>query len=236
MKSERVRQVSPVENSGRQRIVTTARRHFFAYGFRAVTMDDLARELGMSKKTLYAHFPSKAALVEAVLLDKIRSVESDLQQITSGSSSDFLTTLHQLLARVQMHLEEIQPPFLRDLRREAPEMFALVETRRREMIHQYFGRLVGDGQVAGIIREDVPDQTDRRDPAWRHAGNYESGKAYGAGPYSKKWLFGHHHRDFPWCVHRNRESDTMIGSNADTTKSPLLHWLRIRGIGRPDQL
>ena len=158
MKSERVRQVSPVENSGRQRIVATARRHFFAYGFRAVTMDDIARELGMSKKTLYEHFPSKAALVEAVLLDKILSVETDLKRITSNSSSDFLTTLHQLLARVQMHLEEIQPPFLRDLRREAPEMFALVETRRREMIQQYFGRLVGDGQAAGIIREDVPTE------------------------------------------------------------------------------
>ena len=158
MKSERVRQVSPVENSGRQRIVATARRHFFAYGFRAVTMDDIARELGMSKKTLYAHFPGKAALVEAVLLDKIRRVETDLKRITFGSSSDFLTTLHQLLACVQMHLEEIQPPFLRDLRREAPEMFALVETRRREMIHQYFGRLVGDGQAAGIIREDVPTE------------------------------------------------------------------------------
>jgi len=158
MKNEGVQQVSPVDNSGRQRIVATARRHFFAYGFRAVTMDDIARELGMSKKTLYAHFPGKGALVEAVLLDKIRRVETDLKRITSGSSSDFLTTLHQLLARVQMHLEEIQPPFLRDLRREAPEMFALVETKRREMIHQYFGRLVGDGQTEGIIREDVPTE------------------------------------------------------------------------------
>lgn len=158
MKSERVRQVSPVENSGRQRIVATARRHFFAYGFRAVTMDDIAREVGMSKKTLYEHFPRKSALVEAVLLDKLRDVETDLKQISSGSSSNFLTTLHQLLVRVQMHLEEIQPPFLRDLRREAPEMFTLVETRRREMIHQYFGRLVGAGQATGIIREDVPTE------------------------------------------------------------------------------
>ncbi len=158
MKSERVQQVTPVENSGLQRIVATARRHFFAYGFRAVTMDDIAREIGMSKKTLYAHFPGKSALVEAVLLDKIRDIETDLKQISSGSSSDFLTTLHQLLVRVQMHLEEIQPPFLRDLRREAPEMFTLVETRRREMIHQYFGRLVGEGQAAGIIREDVPTE------------------------------------------------------------------------------
>lgn len=158
MKKDGAQHVAPVENSGRQRIVATARRHFFAYGFRSITMDDLARELGMSKKTLYAHFRSKVALVEAVLFDKVRNVESDLQQITSNSSSDFLTTLHQLLARVQMHLDEIQPPFLRDLRREAPEMFSLVETRRREMIHQYFGKLVGAGQAAGIIREDVPIQ------------------------------------------------------------------------------
>ncbi len=147
-----------VENSGRQRIVAGARRHFFAYGFRAVTMDDLARELGMSKKTLYAHFPSKAALVEAVLLEKVCSVETDLKRITSSSSSDFLTACHDLLAGVHRHLGEIQPPFLRDLRREAPEMFTIVETRRRDMIHLYFGKLVREGQAAGIIREDVPTE------------------------------------------------------------------------------
>jgi AcrR family transcriptional regulator len=155
MKNERVQQVSPVENSGRQRIVAAARRHFFAYGFRAVTMDDLARELGMSKKTLYAHFPSKVALVEAVLLDKVRRVEADLKRITFDSSSDFPTALQQLLARVHKHMEEVQPPFLRDLQREAPEMFSIVETRRRDNILKYFGKLIGDGQAAGIIREDI---------------------------------------------------------------------------------
>ncbi|PYK63066.1 MAG: hypothetical protein DME50_18215, partial [Verrucomicrobia bacterium] len=39
----------------RQRIVEAARAHFFSHGFRSVTMDDLAEELGISKKTLYAH-------------------------------------------------------------------------------------------------------------------------------------------------------------------------------------
>ena len=64
----------PVESLTRQRIVGAARRHFFAHGFRTVTMDDIAEELGMSKKTLYAHFPSKTALVEAVLLDKLGGI------------------------------------------------------------------------------------------------------------------------------------------------------------------
>ena len=47
----------------RQRIVDAARVHFFSHGFRSVTMDDLAEELGISKKTLYAHFPGKIDLL-----------------------------------------------------------------------------------------------------------------------------------------------------------------------------
>jgi len=146
---------SPARNSVGRRIVTQARRHFFAYGFRGVTMDDLAGELGMSKKTLYSHFPSKTALLEAVFLDKFQSVEEDLERIIPGCASDFISTLHQLLACVQRHAEEVQPPFLRDLRREAPELFTIVETRRRAVLHHYFGKLFGEGQKAGIIRQDI---------------------------------------------------------------------------------
>ncbi len=49
------------------RIVGVAERIFLRSGFSRVLMDDLARELGMSKKTLYAHFASKEALLRAVL-------------------------------------------------------------------------------------------------------------------------------------------------------------------------
>jgi len=149
-------QALPVENSASQRIVTTARRHFFAHGFRSVTMDDLADELGMSKKTLYACFRNKAALLEAVLLDKFRSVEADLKGITSECSFDVLAALHQLLASIQRHTEEIQPPFVRDMRREGPERFKVVENRRRELIQRHFGKVLGEGRKAGIIRKDIP--------------------------------------------------------------------------------
>jgi AcrR family transcriptional regulator len=48
-------------------IVEVAGRLFFAPGFARVSMDDLARELGMSKKTIYRHFPGKRSLLAAVL-------------------------------------------------------------------------------------------------------------------------------------------------------------------------
>ena len=151
------KQKSPALTS-RQRIVAAARSHFYAFGFRAVTMDDLAGELRMSKKTLYQHFPSKMAVVEAVILDKVHRIEVDLERITSDSSANFPGTLQRLLATVQGHLEEVQPPFLRDLQRDAPEMFRIVENRRRDMVHQHFGRLIGAGKSVGIIREDIPTQ------------------------------------------------------------------------------
>src|SRR6266849_7613467 len=77
------------KDSSRHRIVESARAHFFNHGFRSVTMDDLAAELGISKKTLYAHFASKTALLQAVLADKFASVGSSLARITREHPHDF---------------------------------------------------------------------------------------------------------------------------------------------------
>jgi AcrR family transcriptional regulator len=149
-------QTSSATNSAFQRIITAARRHFLAHGFRSVTMDDLAEELGMSKKTLYASFSSKAALLEAVLRDKFRDIDADLHHITS-ECSDVPAALHQLLACVQRHTEEIQPPFVRDMRR-VPDMFKFVENGRRDVIRRYFSKLLDEGRRAGMIRKDIPTQ------------------------------------------------------------------------------
>ena len=154
----RIRQETRHLNPAAQRIVAAARGHFFAHGFRSVTMDDLAAELGMSKKTLYAQFPSKTDLIRAVLLAKLHSVETDLDAIQTGSSADALGALHQLLACMQRHTEEVQPPFVRDMRRESPELFKLVEERRRQIIQRYFGRIFDQGRRAGIVRKDISTQ------------------------------------------------------------------------------
>jgi AcrR family transcriptional regulator len=146
----------PAGLSARQRIIVGARRHFFAHGFRGVTVDDLAAELGMSKKTLYAHFPSKPAIVEAAILEKFRELSAEFDQISASYSSDFVEGLHRLLACVFRHTEEIQPPFLRDMRRDSPEMFKLVESRRGALIQRHFGKLFAAGRRARMIRKDLP--------------------------------------------------------------------------------
>jgi AcrR family transcriptional regulator len=143
-------------NEGRQRIVGAARAHFFSHGFRSVTMDDLAAALGISKKTLYVHFPDKIALLEAVLADKFAGLEAKLNEIARGYPHDFPAALHKLLAGTQHELDEIKPPFVRDMRQKAPEVFKTVERRRAVLIERFFGRLFVEGQRTGMVRKDLP--------------------------------------------------------------------------------
>ncbi len=141
---------------GQQRIVEAARAHFFCHGFRSVTMDQLAEELGISKKTLYAHFPGKIELLEAVLADKFAGVEAKLNEIARAHPHDFSTALHELLANMQRELDEIKPPFVRDMRQKAPDVFKVIERRRAALIERFFGKLFIEGQRAGMVRKDVP--------------------------------------------------------------------------------
>ncbi len=142
--------------SSRRRVLAEARGHFFSHGFRTVTMDDLAAELGMSKKTVYAHFPSKEALLEAVIKDKFARVSATLETIQRQQPNDFAARLHALLDGMQRELGELKPPFVRDMRLKAPHIFKRLEQRRARLIETHFCSLFHTGQRSGDVRRDIP--------------------------------------------------------------------------------
>lgn len=144
--------------TARHRILADARRYFFSHGFRSVTMSDLATELGMSKKTLYAHFPSKMALLEAVMSDKLNSAEADFNRALTDAGDGFAARLQALLACMRMHTDEVSKSYVRDVRREAPELLADAQRCRRELLQRFFGKLITDGCKAGLIRRDIPSR------------------------------------------------------------------------------
>lgn len=147
---------SETPDDPRSRLITAARAHFFGRGFRSVTMDDLAAELGVSKKTLYSHFDSKTALLEAVVLQKLGEVEQTFGAILTDPAAGFAAKLERLMDCQRKHFSELQPAFIHDMRRDAPELFRLIEERRRRLIPEFFGPLLKEGRTAGLIRKDVP--------------------------------------------------------------------------------
>ena len=144
-----------VARSGiRDRIVRVAERVFLRSGFSLVLMDDLARELGMSKKTVYSHFASKEDLLRAVLVHRVSEVGHGLEAIVRAKES-FPAKLGHVARFLQGKIAEVSPVFLEDIRRYAPDCFRVVEEFRGRAIPHYFGRLFDEGIRAGHVRPQV---------------------------------------------------------------------------------
>jgi AcrR family transcriptional regulator len=138
----------------RQDILDAARRAFFAHGLRAVRLDDIARDLGISKKTLYQHFDDKEALVREVVLGTAEGLFADVErQLASPGSA--LGQLEALFDRVQALLRQLPPGAVIDLARLYPDVLAELLERRRRFLTRYLG-LIARGQKAGEIRDDFP--------------------------------------------------------------------------------
>jgi len=140
----------------RARILRQARADFFAHGYSRFTMDELAAELGMSKKTLYVHFSGKDDIIAAVIQDLGEEVRADAEAILRNRELTFAEKLRGFVLGMMERLATLNPRTIRDLQRYAPELFARVDDVRRKNIPYIFGRLVEEGQASGMVRTDVP--------------------------------------------------------------------------------
>lgn len=139
----------------RVRILMAARHHLMVEGYAALTMDLLARELGMSKKTLYVHFPSKEALVSAVIDALGTDIRSRMQRVVERSDLDFLQKLRGVIDAAASIMGKMNPASLRQLQRGAPELYQKIDDIRLRTVPMIFGRIVREGVAQGRVRSDI---------------------------------------------------------------------------------
>lgn len=137
------------------RILGQAREHFFVHGYCACTMDDLAAELGMSKKTLYQHFSSKEELMAAVIDDLSREIRASADALFANRQLNFAEKLRGFAEGMVERLTKTNPRLLRDLQRFAPHLYQRIAEMREKNIPYVFGRFIEEGQLAGMVRPDV---------------------------------------------------------------------------------
>ncbi len=108
----------------REKIVENATKSMLRLGIRAVSIDDLSKELGISKKTFYVYFATKDELVEAVLHDQEKQIDiKAVQEMRKAQSVlDIIGQNIELIVERTKNL--LQPlPFLHDLRKYYPRLF-----------------------------------------------------------------------------------------------------------------
>lgn len=137
------------------RIVRQAREHFFEHGYVRCTMDDLAAELGMSKKTLYLHFGGKDDLLRAVLEQLSTEIRADADALLANSRLNFAEKLRGFAEGMFERLSRLNPHAERELQRYAPDLHARLTELRQRNIPYVFGRFIEEGQLAGKVRPDV---------------------------------------------------------------------------------
>ena len=137
------------------RIVRQARTHFFAHGYCQCTMDELAAELGMSKKTLYVHFAGKEDLMRAVIEDLGREIRTSADVLFANRQLNFAEKLRGFAEGMMQRLGQLNPRTMRDLQRFAPELHQQLSEMREKNIPYVFGRFIEEGQRTGMVRKDL---------------------------------------------------------------------------------
>src|SRR5687768_9311786 len=140
----------------RRRILRQARADFFAQGYSSFTMDALAGELGMSKKTLYVHFAGKDEIVGALIDDLAGEIRADADALLRNRNLDLAEKLRGFVEGLVERMANLSPRTVRDLQRFAPKLYAKVEEVRGQTLPYVFGRFVEEGQQAGLIRATLP--------------------------------------------------------------------------------
>jgi AcrR family transcriptional regulator len=141
----------------RERILQAAHRLMSSYGVRSITMDDLAADLGISKKTIYKYFDDKDAIVEEVvqmvLADNRISFEQDLKKADNA--------VHEMtlcLNRLVDMLESMNPSVLFDLRKYHPAAYAAIQRHQYEFLYDKMKANVMRGIREGYYRMEIkPD-------------------------------------------------------------------------------
>jgi len=140
------------------RILDAARARLFDYGYSTLTMDELAHDLGMSKKTLYVHFPGKDAIIDAIIEDIGQAIRDRMNTVLGDPKLDFTQKMCALFEVVGSNLAKVSPGMLHDLQRFAPQLYQKIDDLRSRNVPLVIGRLIRAGLAEGKVRPEIdPD-------------------------------------------------------------------------------
>lgn len=137
-----------------QQILTKTRELFFKYGVKSITMDDIAANLGMSKKTIYAAFPDKKALLKQMVSDYLQLHQQSSQCEVADSANAIERMLKAAAAGVQF-MEKINPVFLYDMQKYFGDVWSVFETYRNTEIRKEVKSCLQQAQQEGLVREEL---------------------------------------------------------------------------------
>lgn len=143
----------------RKRIIDTAREKFARNGFKNVKTDELAVEIGISKRTLYNTFPSKEKLFEEVILSEFERLSNDIDEIFERIFNDkninFIEELKNIWNVTAYTSIFYTKEFFVDIKKYFPDIWDKVVDFRRNKMKEHFFKITEVGAKAGVFKPNL---------------------------------------------------------------------------------
>lgn len=138
----------------KEKILSGSRELFNRYGIKNITMDEIARQLGISKKTIYQEFPDKDSLVHTLMENDLELRQREFDDIYNRSENvvDEVFTIMKQLTGI---FANCNPVMFLDLQKFYPKTWKLFSDFRHKYIIDRVERSIEKGKKDGLVRLDI---------------------------------------------------------------------------------
>lgn len=138
-------------------ILARSKRLFLRYGIRSVTMDDISKEMGISKKTLYQYVDNKADLIRRILYQTLQE-EKAAQEKISQAAQDAIEEMIGIVKHVTRMLSMVPPSTLYDMQKYYRESWELMQAHNTDHVCDTILDNIHRGREEGVYRTDFNPQ------------------------------------------------------------------------------
>ena len=142
------------ESEIRKKILKGAESLFMKYGVRSISMDDIARHLSVSKKTLYQHFADKEDIVTMTCTAHIVEMAREVEEIQK-TAKNAIDELAKLSVCLRESSEEMNPSLLFDLQKYHPKAWSVWLDHKNKFIRESVIRNLNQGIEEGYFRPEI---------------------------------------------------------------------------------
>ena len=138
----------------KENILNKATDLFLNLGFKSVTMDDLAHEMGISKKTIYSHFENKTHLIEECTMNLFWYISRGIDNICSLGKNP-IEELYEIKKFVMLHLKDERSSPQYQLQKYYPKIHLSLRKKQFDMMQECVIENLRKGIEMGIYRENL---------------------------------------------------------------------------------
>ncbi|HTD98061.1 MAG TPA: TetR/AcrR family transcriptional regulator [Mucilaginibacter sp.] len=137
-----------------ERIIEGGEELFLQAGIKSVTMDDIAKHLGMSKKTIYQFFKDKNELVIALVKKKLQEDEEQMSALIN-QSGNVIEAMIKMMKCSEEIFSRINPIVIHDMQKYHPDAWKQFQHFKSGVIVRTLEELLTKGIQQGYIRPDI---------------------------------------------------------------------------------